>query len=222
MIDVVNREGTGNVSHMWGAFRPHLRQFLSFAKYYFAGVIVWSAGQTKYVHEICRKIFIDPDFQPLIIYTYDDCEMGADYVYKPIAKLMNDNAVKAYVNPKETLTLDDREDTFSKNPRNGIKIPPYEPRMTPDGIMTDDIALLQLMKWLELPSVINASDIRTVDKRNIFSTSIPDYDRMTYLSSIPSSLKSMITDVDAYAHGVSYGIVPNTINAYIPDDSDEE
>jgi hypothetical protein len=86
IIDVVEKPGTGVRSSMWGILRPHVYEFLYFCFDYFSNVIVWSAGQLRYVHAICDVLFIDPEKQPCLIWSYDDCQKCDNYLYKPLIK----------------------------------------------------------------------------------------------------------------------------------------
>lgn len=84
-------------------------------------------------------------------------------------------------NETNTLHIDDRDDTFSQNEHNGIKIPAYSPNLdgTPEeiieSILQPDDTLLKLMCWLSLLEVRNCTDVRKLDKSTIFTTSIADY-----------------------------------------------
>ena len=167
LIDVVEPPGTGSTTSMWGVYRPHVFEFLTFASTYFDEVIIWSAGQFKYVHAITDLIFDGIDSKPQTIKTYDDCRKTSSHVYKPIAELN--------VNSSKILCLDDREDTYSLNKANGILIPIYEPKPTPSAIMADDIALVQLMCWLSQPEVYKCEDVRRLDKSKIFTTPLDQY-----------------------------------------------
>lgn len=162
LIDVTEKTGTGCKTVLWGVLRPHVYEFLRFCFDYFENIIVWSAGQKKYVHAICDFLFQDFEKQPYIIFTYEDCEMGSNYIHKPLSKF---NTI-----PISTIfALDDYEVTFSKNKDNGLNIPPYEPEFDHNGIMEDERSLLNLMNWLNLPEVVNATDVRRLDKDGCFS-----------------------------------------------------
>lgn len=166
VIDVVDKPGTGVRSSMWGILRPHVYEFLDFCFDYFSNVIVWSAGQLRYVHAICDVLFIDPNKQPSLIWTYEDCEKCDNYLYKPLIK------ISEQFNPSITLdkiyALDDNEITFSKNKNNALHIPAYEPELTPKGINMEDPTLANITKWLMLPEVLAANDVRDVGKNDCF------------------------------------------------------
>ena len=66
--------------------------------------------------------------------------------------------------------IDDRLYNFELNPDNGILIPPYEPKKSKASLIDDsDPTLKNLQKWFERSEVIEAEDIRTLDKSSIFS-----------------------------------------------------
>ena len=92
--------------------------------------------------------------------------------------MYGDHQALREMTPANTFALDDRDDTFAVNPLNGIRIPPYEPQFTSEGIMAEDEALLQLMYWLSLPHVRYATDIGKLDKTKIFTTPVSVYLKM--------------------------------------------
>lgn len=169
LIDVVEPPGTGSTTSMWGVYRPHLFEFLTFASTYFSEIVIWSAGQFKYVHAVSDLIFDQIEPKPQIIKTYDDCHHNGTRVHKPLSDLN--------LNPSQVLCLDDREDTYSLNKRNGILIPVYEPKPTFGSIMSEDISLVQLMCWLSQPGVLKCDDVRKLDKSTIFTTPLDRYQR---------------------------------------------
>lgn len=171
--------GTGSVIKLSGIYRPQLKEFLDFCSDYFEGVVIWSAGQKKYVEKMAEIMFPFQEFQPLIIYTWDDCEVGeGDYLKKPLAKLFKDKRVKGKMNEKNTFVLDDRDDTFSLNPKNGIQIPEFESDMSIDEIVEHkDDAFIKLMAWLSLKEVRDCKDVRKLNKCNIFKRTLEDYNK---------------------------------------------
>jgi hypothetical protein len=186
MVDVVDKPGSGIVTVMWGVFRPYVFEFLQFADLYFQGIHIWSAGQYKYVHSIKEILFRDGPVQPSTILTYDDCEMTSNEIFKPLSKFYG-RPTSEGANETNTLALDDRDDTFSRNHHNGIQIPVYEqgprtssgdsPPPTIKFIKANDIALPQLMCWLSLPHIIREPDVRKLDKSTIFTTPLIEYER---------------------------------------------
>jgi TFIIF-interacting CTD phosphatase-like protein len=165
IVDVCDTEtspvGSGQLSKMWGVLRPHVYEFLEFCFEYFENVIVWSAGQKRYVHAICDFLFNEIGKQPSIIFTYEDCIRGQNFIHKPLSKI--------HRIPIETIVaLDDNESTFSKNKDNGLHIPAYEPEFTFEGIMKDEDSLLNLIEWLKSSEVYYSSDIRKPDKTYCF------------------------------------------------------
>jgi hypothetical protein len=165
LIDVTEKIGTGSKTVLWGVLRPHVHTFLRFCHDYFENIIVWSAGQKKYVHTICDFLFQEFDKQPVVIFSYENCEIGSNYIYKTLSKFQN-GEVNIPINTM--YALDDYDATFSKNKDNGLHIPPYEPEFDYNGIMEDDKTLLNLMYWLTNPEVMNASDVRKLDKAGCF------------------------------------------------------
>ena len=171
LIDVTEKTGSGSKTVLWGVLRPHVYTFLRFCFDYFENIIVWSAGQKKYVHAICDFLFQEFEKQPTIIFTYEDCEIGSNYIHKPLVKFPQ-------IPVHTIVTLDDNVTTFSKNKGNGLLIPPYEPEFDYNGIMEDDRHLLNVMYWLTSPEVMNANDIRIPSKITCFEDPPEKYESM--------------------------------------------
>lgn len=178
-----------------GIMRPYLKEFLNFCFFYFRVVVVWSAGQSKYVHAVVDTIFRDLE-SPQVIYTHDHCEPNLHepkYLSKPIAKMM---ASEPHLNlsPQHTFILDDRLYTFNPvNPHSGILIPHYDPELTAEGFRQNDQAFPQLVNWLLKPNVMISNDIRSLDKSMIFSS--PEfYDRFGILNSFKFNPNKMYED----------------------------
>ena len=63
-----------------------------------------------------------------------------------------------------------------ENPDNGILIPPYHPGMynvnqfptVEDLINRSDNTLIKLMNWLKRPEISNCTDVKLLDKSQIF------------------------------------------------------
>ena len=180
LIDISRESGTGEVTVLTGIYRPYLRTFLDFCKTYFKGIVIWSAGQKKYVEKMVEIMFPHSKEQPLIVYTYDDCIVGeGDYLKKPLSKLYKDTRLGGKLNEKNTFVLDDRDDTFSLNPKNGIQIPVFESDMSLEDISGhEDINLLKLMSWLSTKEVKENKDVRKLRKERIFDKSLENYNKI--------------------------------------------
>ena len=170
LIDVSDVPGEGEVTDLAGIYRPYLKEFLEFCFDYFDGIVIWSAGKRKYVHKMCEYMF-PLKKQPLLIFTYDDCEGDEDdYIVKPLEKLYKHPQLKGKLNETNTFVLDDREETYSFNKRNGILIPEFESDMSVEDICNHpDSELLKLMTWLNTSEVKNSRDVRKLNKSNIFN-----------------------------------------------------
>jgi len=170
LVDVSETPGSGIINKMWGIYRPHLKEFIHFACMYFEEIRIWSAGKFKYVSAIVDSIFDgDRNKLPSVVKTYEDCQMTGNNIYKPLKKFDCGDMNRIFA-------LDDRSDTFSLNPGNGIKIPIYEPNATLKDIMEDEICLLQLMYWFKLPEVMSSVNVTLLDKSKIFTTSLQSYE----------------------------------------------
>jgi hypothetical protein len=180
LIDVASASGGGYVTVLAGIYRPYLREFLDFCFDYFDNIVIWSAGKKKYVEKMCEIMFPFQEQQPLLIYTYDDCVVGEeDYLKKPLKKLFQDERAKGKLNEKNTFVLDDRDDTFSLNPKNGIMIPEFESDMSLEDISEhEDDAFLKLMSWLSTKEVKECNDVRKLKKTGIFKKSLDEYEKI--------------------------------------------
>jgi len=183
MVDVSHRAGTGKRTRMWGVFRPYSKEFMKFCPSYFRHTNIFSAGRPKYVKAMAETLFLDVKSSPSVVFNSENCDIADDnrYVYKRLSDLTSQSALCGEVDEKSIFHLDDREDTISMNIGNGIVIPAYTPNLTgtPQQIINEilkpDVALLQLMCWLLLPEVMYCTDVRTLDKSTIFTTSVETY-----------------------------------------------
>jgi len=178
-IDDLEKPGIGTKLDCWGVTRPHIDEFLMFCFSYFKIVAVWSAGKRKYVEAIVDHIFKDIQ-QPHIIFTYDDIIFDKrKNPGKPLVNMIEANTIlKRYMSLKNTLALDDNPKTFSKNIKNGILLPAYEPALNITALSQDDPTLLQFKSWLLLSEVMHSKDVQLLDKSKIFTTSLKSYKNM--------------------------------------------
>lgn len=178
LVDVIDvYTGRGEITNLAGIYRPYLREFLDFCFEYFDNVIIWSAGKKKYVEKMCEIMFPLQEHQPMLIYTYDDCVIQED-IKKPLKKLYDDPRTKGKLNDKNTYVLDDRDDTFSLNPKNGIMIPEFESDMSVEDITDhEDNAFLLLMAWFNTKEVKECKDVKKLNKNKIFEKTIEQYQK---------------------------------------------
>mgnify|MGYP001568317036 CR=1 FL=1 len=177
LYDVIEgTRGKGDKMRMFGVIRPYVDEFLEFCFKYFQLVCVWSAGKPDYVDGICQTLFKDKS--PHIVYTSEHCEerikRGGKETIKPIEKMINMNSkqpsLEGLMRFDNTLCLDDRESTFSENPKNGILIPSWSPEPTVQSLMDNsDQALHQLQHWL---LEHKTGDVRNLHKNTIFDNVI--------------------------------------------------
>lgn len=187
VTDINVPPGSGEITKMQGIFRPYLDQFIDFCFMHFNKVIIWSAGTKKYVREMCKTIFKGHK-QPHLILTREDCVMkegieeDGEVVYEDIFKSLHiifDNPkFKDIVTPENTFVIDDRSDTFSLNPGNGILIPRFEADIDHNEIKSkEDKNLMKLIYWFSLKENSTASDVRKLKKdcETIFEKDIEWY-----------------------------------------------
>lgn len=161
--DPIEEVGSGIKYDCWGITRPNLHKFLKFAFRYFKKVVVWSAGRFAYVKRLTREITKDTH-QFDLIWTYNDCTKGG--LGKPLNKLISEHPELGDIS--KIFIVDDKASSIADNKENGIIIPPYNPGMEITNLRKDDQALIKLMEWFKTPEVRNATDIRKLNKKNIF------------------------------------------------------
>lgn len=155
-----------------GVKRPHVRQFLEFCISYFKYVCVWSAGTREYVLKIVKMLFKDLP-SPHLIYTRDDCAVDSEgYYYKPLQKMINDPLMMGKINERNTFILDDTPDTYMDNVENAILIPKYDVKPDIESIEKMDHIFFMLIWYFTNPKVYNSTDIRDLDKPNLFCESV--------------------------------------------------
>lgn len=175
-----------------GVKRPYVAEFLSFARRYFRYIIVWTAGSMPYANSILKVL----NFHPDKVLARENTVYKYNRVKKPLNRIFNDPDYSSIANPSNTLMVDDNW-TFEETPENGILIPPYKRRnksinwyfpgtvehtirtMEERRNRVDESASLKeetvgprmlrvLEEWFELPQVRNSTDVRLLDKRDIF------------------------------------------------------
>ncbi len=154
----------------WGIWRPHAPQFLEFCLDYFESVCIWSTSKYSYVNNLIDQQFRSLHRRPTCIFTNVDCHVDETRTYqKPISKILLRKELSKY-SLKNILILDDNTDTAKWNRENIIAIPAYNPDIEAVFNNADtDRHLLNVMEWLSEPSVLQAKDVRTLDKSTIFS-----------------------------------------------------
>lgn len=163
-----DRPGEGTTCSMLGVRRPYLDQFLYFCFAYFKVVAVWSAGTKPYVDAVVNEIFADIQ-PPHIVFSRDETERRDKRTVKPLQKLYDANEMtRRYMNPRNTLIVDDLSSNFEDNLNNGILIPGYQPSFTTSSINQNDESLKQLVEWFSKNEIKMASDVRTLNKAQIF------------------------------------------------------
>lgn len=175
--DVVDKKGKGIKTELWGITRPYVKEFLITCFSYFKIVAVWSAGQRKYVEAIVDYLFRDIK-RPHVVFTYDDCEQSDNRILvKPLQKMIDTvPGLNKYMSLENTFVVDDRASTFTNvNPNNGILIPPYKPLFDIKSLLADDIALRQLSLWFLHRDVMDANDVRILNKSNIFTSTLTNF-----------------------------------------------
>jgi len=202
---IINEPGVSNRTYvinfdgykMWGVFRPHLRAFLDYAHKRFYKVHIWSAGVNAYVHSIVNTIYSGTGNRPETVWSREMCEREP-VLHKPLSKFFAGRTA----NEKNTFIIDDRRETMMMNQGNGILIPAYEPYADPSDISEPSHSLLKLIAWFTLPAVRNSTDVRTIRKDDIFTTSLE-----TYQAILANLAAPMTTPVQVTPLGI-----PSTLN----------
>jgi hypothetical protein len=165
--DLDGRRGSGEIFDVVGVIRPGLEDFLDFCFGYFQKVTIWSAGTKVYVEHLVSHIFRNVGM-PHVIFTRGDCEIMKDKtIRKPITKMIE--RTKFDMSLENTFLIDDQVINSYLEPNNIIVIPPYEPELSPTGVMRDDGVFKNLKDWLLTNQVMSNTDVKQLDKKNIFS-----------------------------------------------------
>ena len=141
--------------------RPFLDQFLLFCHDYFHKVIIWSAGEDKYVKKIVDIIFKDLKLD--LVWARSKCSKKNHG--KPIQKIIDNTEM---VSLGLTFFIDDKDFNLLDDLKNGIIIPEFSPKTKQECIETQDNALDLLMKWFSLPDITYADDVRKLNLGEIF------------------------------------------------------
>ncbi len=175
-------------SHSYGIWaRPHLKEFFeTLAPYYEFAIfsaaaafwvdtvvehilepalpegdkfrVVWSRSHVRFSKERTIHALLNPESAE----AKPEDRGHTQFVLKSLAELLEaDELAGAGFSMRNTLIVDDREDTFDENPANGVKVPAY-------NILRDiehrDCTLLRLALHLQRPCILGASDVRNVDQ----------------------------------------------------------
>lgn len=155
-------------NNMWGVFRPGAIDFYEYCFYNFSKVVVWSAGQYGYVHNIVDILHNITGKYPHLVWTYDDLDVDDNGNYlKDLYKMARDKKnIVGGIN--RMIIIDDTESTFSRNVENAIHIPAYKFKGDPrKAFMQEDKAFENIKAWAET-SCYEFQDIRDVEKGQIF------------------------------------------------------
>jgi hypothetical protein len=158
---------------MNGFIRPHLKEFLTYTSSKYR-VAIWSAGTPNYVKHCVEYLFKDIEDKPLVVLTRDDIVQTDDDYHKPLYKFF-ERVPEA--NVTNTIFIDDKKSNFMMYPDNGITIPPFKyDELSPVKSILDDVALIQILQWIEDNS--DAIDVRNIDKSKIFSSNVKQLDEL--------------------------------------------
>lgn len=158
--------------HWWCVKRPGLAEFLQNAREKFGKVGIWTAAERKYAEAIVAAVSADmgwPDF----IWHRAMCERDKDgYLYKPLRKLARHLKVPA----ENMVIVDDTRFTFHDNEDRAIWIPKWQPKLTLEGIQSEDTALDEITSaWEGCARKTKAVAMMCLPKVN-FSTAPLDAD----------------------------------------------
>jgi len=152
--------------NMGGFERDDLQEFLSFIYDNFSFIGVWTAAEDDYGKQICHSIFRNIPI-PVVIWSRKMCEREDGGYIKPLSKMIVMN--KQYgLTMKNTLIIDDTEETFVKNRENALKIPAYRPDLDLKTLSTKDTCLKKIMNYFSSQKFIDSQDVRMLNSRKLF------------------------------------------------------
>jgi hypothetical protein len=171
---------TGQDDKMYGVYRPYLQEFLDFLDEECDNVIVWTAGIRSYGYAITQNIFLKSKKKPILVYTKINRGYEFESSVKPLRDLYNDPICKEKgITSKNTIIIDDNPDTFIRNKDNALFISEFDCDIKKKDILEhEDDDLLKAIRWMQTKVVRECTDIRKVNKENVFKTSIEEYDEL--------------------------------------------
>ncbi len=125
--------------HLFGMKRPYLEEFIDFCFNKFGIVIVWTAGSADYADSVVNNIF---NVLPHFVFSREHCREFKHNLIKPLKDLFDyEPDLEKYTTLDHMIMLDDREENFILNNRNGIVVQPFYPKITKNHIETSDTNL---------------------------------------------------------------------------------
>lgn len=166
-IKKLDISGMEDPEDMWTVKRPYVDEFINYVTEVFDYVIIWSAGQKRYVDEIVDFLFTDR--MPDAVYSRDFLKTNPyGNTTKPLSKIYK---TFGDLNEKNTILVDNLPSNFSKQDLgNCIQIHDFEPdvKSLVDDSYNNDTCLRDLCNWFDSIFYRRVKDIRHVDKTNIF------------------------------------------------------
>lgn len=109
-------------ANVYTKLRPGVAEFLESLPDVYDIIVVWSAGEYEYVHNMVKILFRKVSYKPDVIMTRNDCDkVGSDMYYKPLYKTTSHPKLKKYnLIMDDLIILDDRTHTFTVNDKCGI------------------------------------------------------------------------------------------------------
>jgi hypothetical protein len=155
-----------NMAIFW---RPYFKEFVEYCYQEGFKVAVWSAGEPEYVKACVESMFKGLRAQPIIVLDSTHKVMiGKNNYHKPLDVFF---ARVPGANVKNTILIDDRLENFLHYPTNGVNIPVYSVNLkNHNPSERDDDAFLKIWRWMESTQFKSCSDVRTLDKKEIFAT----------------------------------------------------
>ncbi len=145
---------------IWGTIRPHHRSFLQWAHRTFDYVVVWSAGQRNYVHELVAVLWKGLPRKPDLVLTYNDLDTRNGIYTKPLKRVCD----LLEVSLSRVVLIDDNPDVSVDNPDNAVVIPPYT-----TATHHEDDYLVRLINMLDIILDVPANtDCRSLGLRSLF------------------------------------------------------
>jgi hypothetical protein len=160
--------GDDDILYNHTLIRPYAFNLISNLRASGVNIIVWSAGVRKYVEEMVEILFGDEP--PLLILAREDTDIDEvkGIIVKDLSKIFNSPLAEIYnVRVHNTLVVDDRVDTFSRNESNGILIPKFGVERDMSEWALSDTRLVELDAFIR--NIRGGVDVRLLNKANIFT-----------------------------------------------------
>lgn len=112
--------------HYYVFKRPGVDKFIDTLIKNFNGIAVWTAAMATYAKQIIKGLFgIKKAPNLILIWTRCQTQNNEEGLYKALTKLWNDPVYGNYMNPENTVHIDNTESVMRHNPNQALLVPDF-------------------------------------------------------------------------------------------------